>query len=83
MAVDYTDRKEEVMWIHNALRLSGLDIDYETTDLILKTLEKVKELGGDYSIRDSAKVVAEHEARWNEYYEKKREELKDKQEKEQ
>ena len=74
MAVDYTDRKEEVMYPHNALRLAGLNIDYETTDLILKTLEKVKELGGDYSIRDSVKVVAEHEAKWNEYYEKKAQE---------
>jgi hypothetical protein len=71
MAVDYTDRKEEVMFPHNALRLAGLNVDYETTELILKTLEKVKELGGDYSLRDGAKVTAEHEAKWNEYYEQK------------
>ena len=71
------------MYPHNALRLAGLNIDYETADLILTVLEKVKELGGEYSLKDGAKVKAEHEAKWNEYYEKKHEELKAKQEKEQ
>tara|TARA_B110001454_G_C12474846_1_gene331840 strand:+ start:38 stop:304 length:267 start_codon:yes stop_codon:yes gene_type:complete len=71
MAVDYKDREEEVTLVYGALRLVDLNIDYETSSLILKTIEKTKELGMDFSIRDGAKIKADHQEEWKEYYDNK------------
>jgi hypothetical protein len=74
MKVDYKDREEHTTHAHGALRLVGINIDYETTELILTTLEKLKELKGDFTIMDGSKIQAEHEEKWEKYYKEKQEE---------
>lgn len=53
-----------------ALRLVGLNLNYETADLIHTTLEKVNDLGEKFSIKDASNIQVKHEEKWDRYYQK-------------
>ena len=74
--VKHEDRVSEVSHLHLGLRMVGLDVSYETADLIMRVAEKVEEKGGEADISDMTKIDVEHERKWREYHEKRKEEYR-------
>lgn len=70
------DRKTHLTM--NALRLCGLDINYTTTDLIVRTLKVLAEKDDQFTVKDGANIQVSHEKYWDEYFKK----LKSEEEKE-
>ena len=78
--VKIADYEKEKHYLKVALNSVGLMIDYETVDLIHRTLTVLESKKGEMSILDSSKIVAKHKADWEEYFKKleqKEEEKKD------
>jgi hypothetical protein len=74
MRVDYQDRDEQINYATLGLRSVGLNVEYDTVELIVETLKKVEELKGDFSIMDASRIQAKHEEKWKKYFENKEKE---------
>lgn len=71
-SVDIKDRDPEIEKVRLALTMSGVSIDYQTTGLVLQIIKGFQEKGGEFSIRDSAKITAAHHQKWSEYFENRK-----------
>jgi hypothetical protein len=56
---------KDTQYIHAGMRMVGIDVNYQTADLIMKVVAKVKEKGGDMNIEDTVEIEMEHERHWN------------------
>lgn len=74
MRVRSEDREEHVNQIFTALRMVGININYETAELIVLTLGELTVKGGEFSIKDAAKLEADWQARWEKYHKPKEKE---------
>jgi hypothetical protein len=68
--VKIKDYEKEQHILKVALNSVGLMIDYETVDLIHRTLTVLESKKGEMSILDSSKIVAQHKEDWEEYFKK-------------
>lgn len=76
--VSVKDYEEQKHYLLCALNLVGVKTDYITTDLIYVTLEKLKEKGGNFDLKDAAGIKIEHERKWEDYFENQKDkEIKD------
>ena len=69
--VSVKDYEKEQHYLLCALNLVGVQTDYLTTDLIHRTLEKLKEKGAEFDIKDSVSIKLEHEKKWEAYFKNK------------
>lgn len=69
MEVKIKDRKKNISMLKIALNMSGISVDYVTTDLINDTLGLLKSKGGKASIEDSAALIVAHKKKWDDYFE--------------
>ena len=67
MHVEHKDRTDDISQVDIALRMVGLNVDYIAADLIKTTLDKVREVGDDFSVLDAAKLNKAHELKWELY----------------
>ena len=51
--------KIKAKYLQMALKLVGLPIDFKTAVLITKVVNKLDNLGGDFSLMDAAKIEVE------------------------
>jgi len=68
MDVKIKDRKTDIEYLRLSLVLSGVQIDYATTDLINDLFSAVKKKKGKFSISDAAEISAAHEAKYQDYF---------------
>jgi hypothetical protein len=54
-----------------ALNMCELGVGYTQTDLILRVLERLNKLKGEFRISDAAEIQAKHEQEWQMYFEEK------------
>lgn len=66
---DYEPKQHQLML---ALQLGGLNVDYITADLIYSITLKLKEKGNKMDIMDVVQLRAEHDKKWDNYFEQKR-----------
>jgi hypothetical protein len=50
--------EEHLTYMKAALALSGIVADIPTCEIIVLTLDELKELGGEFSLNDAAKIKA-------------------------
>jgi hypothetical protein len=74
--IEIQDYESEVHLLYLALQSVGVKSNYFTCDLINSTLKVFNKLNGKMTIMDSCKIKAEHEKKWNLYFEKKRDNKK-------
>ena len=72
--VNVRDYENEQHYLLCALNLVGVKTDYITTDLIYVTIEKLKEKGGIFDLKDAVKIKIEHERKWEDYFENQNDE---------
>jgi hypothetical protein len=72
--VSVKDYEEQKHYLLCALNLVGVKTDYITTDLIYVTIEKLKEKGGIFDLKDAVKIKIEHERKWEDYFENQNDE---------
>ena len=68
---DYKDREPAVQELETALRMVGLNINYEAASLIKITLNRLESLGKNFSIKDAVEIQIEEENKFEEYYKSK------------
>jgi hypothetical protein len=68
MDVKIKDRKTDIEYLRLSLVLSGVQIDYATTDLINDLFSAVKKKKGKFSISDAIEIRAAHEAKYRDYF---------------
>ena len=56
---------KDISYFKNALALQGVLVSSATAEIVIQTYEKIKELGGDFSIRDAAEIRAGVEEKYN------------------
>lgn len=71
MEVEIKDRKEEVEHLRMALNMCEVGVSYTQTDLILRVLERLDKLKGEFSISDTVEIHHKHKQEWQSYFEKK------------
>lgn len=71
MEVEIKDRKEEIEHLRMALNMCEVGVDYTQTDLILRVLERLDKLKGEFSISDGVEIHHKHKQEWQTYFEKK------------
>ncbi len=69
MDVKIKDRKNEIEYLRMALNMCEIGVNYTQADLILKVLEKVKQLDGKFSIRDGVEIYHKWKIEWFNYFE--------------
>lgn len=69
--VEHKDREWETNKYHLAFRLVGINVDFELSDLIVRTVKRVDDIGGSFSIADGADINLAHEEKWLAYHRKK------------
>jgi hypothetical protein len=69
--IEYKDRTDEGNAVHLALGAVGLDVTYETSELIRATLTRVLDLGLKMTLKDTAKIKLQHERKWDDYFKSK------------
>lgn len=57
---------KEVNYLKTALALNDIGVDQPTADLIWRTVWKLHELGGDFSLKDAANLRAQVERDYKE-----------------
>mgnify|MGYP005998886847 CR=1 FL=1 len=67
--VKHEDREERVNVLRLALNSMGIGVNYQTTDLILKTVDKIDSDIDSFSLKDVAKLQVDDESKWNKYFE--------------
>ena len=67
--VNVRDYEKKQHYLLCALNLVGVNTDYITTDLIHITLEKLKEKGGGFDLKDATEIKIDHERKWKNYFE--------------
>lgn len=72
MNVPIKDRDSEVEKLRLALNMSGVQIEYTTVELVKNIFEEYKELGEDFSIKDSVRIETAWETKWSEYFKTKK-----------
>lgn len=68
--VKFEDRKNDVRHLHMAMRIIGYDIRYDQAELVHKAVKLLKKTKGNTTLKDMAKLTAEHFKKWEEYFEK-------------
>lgn len=68
---DYEQKQHQFML---ALQLGGLNVDYITADLIYSITLKLKEKGTKMDIMDVVQLRAEHDKKWENYFEQNKSE---------
>lgn len=69
--IEIKDYDPEVHLLLVAIQSVGIKCDYLTCDLLNSTLEVLKKLKGEMTIKDICKIKAEHEKKWNLFFETK------------
>lgn len=77
--VKVSDYEKEQHQLKIALNMSGLAVDYVTTDLIYRTLKKFKSKKGKMTISDTETIKHEHHIFWETYFKLKEEETQNNQ----
>lgn len=67
MKVDHKYKNDDTTYLDLALRSCGMSMDYKHVDLIITIQKLLKEKGGDFSIKDAAKIQTEWEEKWMRY----------------
>lgn len=70
----YKDRDPEIHQFQVALRMSGLDVPYQSASLIWQVVKQFEEKGADIAIRDIIAVQLAEEQKFSEYYQQKEKE---------
>jgi hypothetical protein len=71
MEVEIKDRKEEVEYLRMALNMCELGVGYTQTDLILRVLERLDKVKGEFTITDAVEIHHKHKQEWQMYFEEK------------
>lgn len=71
MEVEIKDRKEEVEHLRMALNMCELGVGYTQADLILRALERLDKIKGEFSISDAVEIHYKHKQEWQTYFEEK------------
>jgi hypothetical protein len=66
---DYEQKQHQFML---ALGLVGISVDYITADIIYSITLKLKEKGSKMDIMDIVQLRAEHDKKWDNYFEQKK-----------
>lgn len=66
--IPYSKRDPEIQVLQLALRLVGLDVSYEAASLIKVTIDKLDELGGDFSLKDASKIQLNEEEKFEKLF---------------
>jgi hypothetical protein len=69
----YKDRDEEIQKVCGALRLVGLNVEYEAASLIYVTMRVLNEKGSGFSLKDASKIQLDEEKKFETYFERKEE----------
>lgn len=51
-----------------ALGMTGIGVSLTTTEIILRTFETVQKMGGEFSLKDAAKIEVEVEKKYRDLY---------------
>lgn len=68
MEVKIKDRYPETEYLRMALAMCEFGVSYEQTDLIQTVTREQKRLGGDFSLKDGAKVFTAWKNKWEKYH---------------
>lgn len=71
MEVEIKDRKEEIEHLRMALNMCEVGVGYTQTDLILRVLERLDKLKGEFSISDAVEIHHKHKQEWQTYFKEK------------
>lgn len=71
MEVEIKDRKEEVEHLRMALNMCELGVGYTQADLILRVLERLDKVKGEFKISDAVEIHHKHKQEWQTYFEEK------------
>lgn len=69
MDVKIKDRKEKTEQLRMTLNMCQLGVDYTQTDLILRAIEKLNELGELLTLEDGMKLHHKWKGDWENYFE--------------
>jgi hypothetical protein len=70
--IEIKEYEPEVHLLLLAIQSVGVQIDYVTCDLINSTLKVFNKMNGEMTIMDSCKIKAEHEEKWDLFYNQKK-----------
>lgn len=71
--VEFKDRDAEIDALRMALNMVGVNINYETIDLVLLVQKDLKAKGPEkFSIRCAAQIASSWESCWTKYYKDKK-----------
>lgn len=73
--VKIKDYKKDIHELKVALNMVGFRIEYEDVDLLKNVLNKLEEKGSSFSLEDATILQCEHERKWDEYFEKQKQEF--------
>lgn len=69
MNIEIKDRKPEIEQARMGLAMVRISLDYESVDLLLRTLKKVNEMKGLFSIDDASHIQFVWRNEWLTYFE--------------
>ena len=70
MDVSINDRKKEIEYLRMSLNMCELGVNYTQADLIIRVMEKLKQVKGDFNIEDGFTVFNAWKLDWEKYFEK-------------
>jgi hypothetical protein len=68
MKVKIKDRKEEISYLHNALKIAGYPVTYQNTDEINEIFMLLKRKKGKSTIKEVVEIQHSKEKEWDEYF---------------
>lgn len=68
------DKEKSVEYLRMALNMAHLNVDYVTTDLIIKMKKAVDEKGGKFSLKDGAVIETQWREKWDKYFKEQNDE---------
>lgn len=69
--VNVKDREPKVEYLRMALAMAEFGVSYEHADLINEVTNKVKSMGGKFSIEDGVKLFFDWKKKWEQYHSEK------------
>ena len=66
MNIKLEDRDQWIEYYRLAVNAVGIQVDYQTMDMIATLIRRIDDIGGDFSLKDAGRIQVEWGQRWEE-----------------